>query len=117
MDNQCTTDKMFPPEEGPPPERPLPLQPSIRETFIAHHGAILQQFGDFRSEIIAILDARLAPKPAKSIGETIKTGALSGIRYSAVTLAIAQCASGIARALGRHDIAGPIEILIQALGG
>jgi hypothetical protein len=118
-----TTDKMFPPPESPlPPDSPIPLQPSIRSAFIAHHTAILQQFGDFRAEMMGLLDARLrgsvAPPPSpSSVRDTLKRGALAGLRYGGVALAVGEVGAEVAKALGRPEIEGPIRVLLQLLGG
>lgn len=115
-----TTDKMFPPAEGGvPPERPLPLQPSLRSTFIAHHAAILEQFGAFRKEMLGLVDARLKelaePKPA-NVGATLKNGALAGLRYGGVALALGEVAAQLAHALGHPELEGPIRFFLK-LGG
>ena len=123
MSADDTTDKMFPPPENPnPPEPSIPLQPSIRSAFIAHHSAILQHFGDFRAEMLELVRAEMrransAPPPAASIGATIKNGALTGLRYGGVCLAAGELAAEVLNALGRPDIEGPLRVILQMLGG
>jgi hypothetical protein len=112
MADDEVTDKLFPPEE-----RPIPLRPSIREEFAAHHLAIRADLERFRVELAAAL-ARLTP-PVTTAGaiDKAKAGALAGLRYGGVALALGEAGAEVAKLLGRPDIEGPVRLLIQLLGG
>lgn len=133
MGAEDTTQKLFPPPEGghdrthAPAEggelKPIPLAPSIRVEFAAHHLAIVEHLGKFEK----MLDARL-PKPKegaedpelpspRSVRQKVTNGALAGLRYGGVALAAGELAAGIARAQGHPEIAGPIEVVVRLLRG
>ena len=125
-----TTEKLFPPPEGghdrrhaPAEVHPIPLAPSIRQEFSVHHSAILGYFATFEG----MLDKRL-PKPAdapsdpdlpspKSVRQKVTGGALTALRYGSVAVAGGELVAAVARALGRPEIAGPVEVLTQLLRG
>jgi hypothetical protein len=121
MADDETTEKLFP-----PPERPIPLRPSIREEFSAHHIVIREELKTWRGELAAAL-ARLAPPlepepqaPAvgpPSVVDKAKAGALAGLRYGGVALALGEVAAQLAAALGHPEIAGPVQTLLRLLGG
>jgi hypothetical protein len=125
-----TTKKLFPPPEGghdrkhaprdPEEElKPIPLAPSIRQEFATHHRQILGYFGLFET----MLDERLPkpkdgdlPSPA-SVRNRVTSGALTAFRYGGVAVAAGELAAAAARALGRPEIAGPIEVLVSVFRG
>jgi hypothetical protein len=119
MADDETTEKLFP-----PPERPIPLRPSIREEFSAHHIVIREELKTWRGELAAAL-ARLAPPPEPqpepqappSVVDKAKAGALAGLRYGGVALALGEVAAQLAAALGHPEIAGPVQTLLRLLGG
>jgi hypothetical protein len=106
------TEKLFP-----PPERPIQLRPSIREEFAAHHLAIRSELEGFRVELAAAL-ARLTPPvtPAGALAKA-KAGAIAGLRYGGVALALGEAAAQLAAVTGHPEIEGPIRMLINAFGG
>jgi hypothetical protein len=134
MGTDETTQKLFPPPEGghdrahaPAELPPIPLAPSIRVEFAAHHSAILGYFATFEE----MLDKRL-PKPPesgedlredpdlpspRSVRQKVTGGALVALRYGGVAVAGGELAAAIARALGRPEIAGPIEVITQLFRG
>lgn len=123
-----TTDRMFPVPEGghdrkhAPPD-PIPLAPSIRQEFVAHHVAILGHLAEFERILYERLpkapergEAPEVPSPA-SVRQKVTGGALVALRYGGVAVAGGELAAAVARALGRPEIAGPIEVLTQLLRG
>lgn len=115
-----TTDRLFPhqmvPESG-TVERPIPLAPSIREEFCSHRRAVEGELRMFRKELAAAL-ARLTPEhTAKSIGQTVKRGALAGLRYGSVAVAAGELGAQLAAATGHPEVEGPLRVLMTLLGG
>ncbi len=121
-----TTDKLFPVPEGGHDRRhapadlpPIPLAPSIRVEFAAHHSAILGYLSEFEK----ILEARL-PKPGDpdlpspaSVRQRVTGGALKGIRFGAQALMAAQLAADLAHELGYTQLEGPLRLLVQVMLG
>lgn len=112
-----TTEKMFPPPEGGAPVEPLPLVRDLRHEYLAHRRHIDAELSAWRLELGTAL-ARLSPEitPA-SIGQKVKTGALAGLRYGGVALALGEVAAEAAKLAGSPEIEGPIRVLVKLLGG
>lgn len=125
-----TTEKLFPPPEGghdrthaPRDAQVIPLAPSIRQEFAAHHSAILGYLSTYEK----MLDERLprapdthqeSPSSARQRAtKAVTAGALVGLRYGGVAIASGELVAAAARALGRPEIAGPIEVLLQLVRG
>lgn len=112
MADEEVTEKLFPPEE-----RPIPLRPSIREEFAAHHLAIKGELAAWRAELGEAL-ARLSPAPTPGGAlDKAKAGALASLRYGGVALALGEAAAQIAAVSGHAEIAGPIQTILTLLRG
>jgi hypothetical protein len=112
MADDDITDRMFPPEA-----RPIPLRPSIREEFAAHHASIQAELAAWRLQLGEAL-ARLSPAPTPgSAMAKAKAGALASLRYGGVALALGEAAAQIAAVSGHAEIAGPIQTLLNLLRG
>ena len=120
MGHDDTTDKLFPPPEARSGvQAPIPLQPSIRAEFMAHRVHLDAEASAIRREVAAALHRLAAPPEVTAAGavEKVKAGALAGLKFGGVALALGEATAALAGAMGHPEVEGPIRTLLTLLGG
>ncbi len=108
-----TTDKLFPPEGEGTGIHPIPLTPSIRQEFVAHHLAIRTELALWRVELTQALE-RLSPAP--TVGSAVRRGAMAATRGGAVVVAVLGLLEVVIPMI-KPEWAGPLKALREAFGG